>query len=271
MTGRIPALPGAPAVPGVSFPAVSAPALSGHGLVKRYGDVTAVAGVDIDAWAHRSVALTGPSGSGKSTLLHLLAGILVPDDGAVWAGGERLDTRSERQRSAIRAARFGFVFQQGFLLPELPADENVALPLLLSGTRRREAVEAARGWFGPLGLSGLERRRPGELSGGQAQRVAIARALVTRPQVLFADEPTAALDTAAGQATLDLLLQTAADVGAAVVLVTHDPDVAARCDDQMDLRDGRIAATTATAGTASGAPASGAPASGATAGAGAAR
>ncbi|WP_370324081.1 ABC transporter ATP-binding protein [Euzebya sp.] len=229
-----------PPPPPPAPPAGTLPVLAGRGLVKRFGDVAAVAGVDIDAWAGSSVALTGPSGSGKSTLLHLLAGILAPDDGGVWLSGERIDRLGERQRSAIRTRRFGFVFQQGFLLPELSAAENVALPLMLAGTPRRDAVDAARRWFAPLGLQGLERRRPGELSGGQAQRVAIARALVGQPEVLFADEPTAALDTAAGAQTVDLLLRAATEVGAAVVVVTHDPDVADRCDRQLDLRDGRL-------------------------------
>src|SRR5690606_13164209 len=115
--------------------------------------------------------------------------IMRPDSGAVHLHGQRIDTMGERARTALRRTRFGFVFQFGQLLPELPADENVALPLMLGGTSRARAVQEARRWFGPLGLGGMEGRRPGELSGGQAQRVAIARALVTRPAVVFADEP----------------------------------------------------------------------------------
>ena len=139
----------------------------------------------------------GPSGSGKSTLLHCLAGILVPDRGEVWFDGQRLDALGDERRSALRRDRFGFVFQSGQLVPELTAEENVALPLLLSGTRR------GRRWWRPgsgfrLGLDGLEGRRSGELSGGQAQRVALARGLVAGPEVLFADEPTGSLDSCPG-------------------------------------------------------------------------
>lgn len=215
--------------------------ISVHNVRKRFGDFVALDDVSLEVPGGGLTALLGPSGSGKSTLLHLLAGILSPDAGSVTLEGTRIDTLSERRRSRLRNRRFGFVFQQGFLLPELPAEENVALPLLLAGTPRRAAVAAAREWFAPLSLDGLERRRPGELSGGQAQRVAIARALVTRPTVLFADEPTAALDSATGAATMDLLLRAATVVGSAVVVVTHDPAVAARCDRQLRLRDGRLA------------------------------
>jgi len=146
----------------------------------------------------------------------------------------------ERKRSALRRTRFGFVFQFGQLLPELPAEENVALPLMLGGVARQEAVRTARQWFGPLGLAGMERRRPGELSGGQAQRVAIARALVTRPAVVFADEPTGALDQATGHETMRLLVEATKHNGASLLVVTHDPDVAAWCDRTVEVRDGRL-------------------------------
>ena len=135
------------------------------------------------------VAMMGQSGSGKSTLLHCLAGILVNDEGEVWYGGQRLDTLSDDRRSALRRDRFGCVFQSGQLVPELTAEENVALPLLLPA-RRGLAMTAARKWFTVLGLDGLEHRRSGELSGGQAQRIALARGMVAGPKVLFADEPT---------------------------------------------------------------------------------
>jgi putative ABC transport system ATP-binding protein len=165
----------------------------------------------------------GPSGSGKSTLLHCLAGILVPDGGEVRCDGARLDTLGEEARTRLRGDTFGFVFQFGQLVPELTAPENVALPLLLGGARRAAALARARPWFPRLGLDGLEPRRSGELSGGQAQRVALARALVAGPKVLFADEPTGALDSLAGEQVMDLLVGTAREAGTTVILVTHEP------------------------------------------------
>ncbi|SNR23775.1 ABC transporter ATP-binding protein [Actinomadura mexicana] len=219
---------------------MSEPVLLGRGLVKRFGTAVALDGVDLAVGRAEAVAIMGPSGSGKSTLLHCLAGIMRPDAGEVHLLGRRIDTLGERPRSALRRSRFGFVFQFGQLLPELPAVENAALPLMLNGTSRREAVQAARGWFRPLGLDGLEHRRPGELSGGQAQRVAIARALVPLPAVVFADEPTGALDQATGHDTMRLLVEATKHNGASLVVVTHDPSVAAWCDRVVEVRDGRV-------------------------------
>jgi putative ABC transport system ATP-binding protein len=186
------------------------------------------------------VAVMGPSGSGKSTLLHSLAGILVPDGGEVHFDGRRIDTQSETERSALRRDRFGFVFQFGQLVPELSAEENVALPLLLCGIRRAEALSRAQAWFERLGLDGLQRRRSGELSGGQAQRVALARGLVAEPQVLFADEPTGALDSLTGEQVMDLLSSSARQQGTTVILVTHEPRVAAYADREVVVRDGTV-------------------------------
>ncbi|MGW7203541.1 ABC transporter ATP-binding protein [Streptomyces sp. NPDC054837] len=214
--------------------------LAGRGLVKKYGSTTALAGVDVEVGERHSLAVMGPSGSGKSTLLHTLAGIVRPDGGQVLLRGDRIDTLGENRLSALRRKRFGFVFQSGQLLPELPADENVALPLMLEGIPRRQAVERARRWFAPLGLDGLEHRRPGQLSGGQAQRVAIARALVVEPAVVFADEPTGALDRTTSTEVIRLLTSVTREQGAALVMVTHDADVAAHCDRVLQVRDGRI-------------------------------
>nr|WP_308165966.1 ABC transporter ATP-binding protein [Actinomadura sp. NEAU-AAG7] len=224
----------------MSLPAPPEAVLSGHGLVKRFGTTVALDGVDLAVGRAEAVAIMGPSGSGKSTLLHCLAGITRPDAGEVRLLGQRVDTLGERRRSALRRSRFGFVFQFGELLPELPAEENVALPLMLGGTSRREAVQAARSWLGPLGLDGMGHRRPGELSGGQAQRVAIARALVPRPAVVFADEPTGALDQATGHDTMRLLVEATKHNDASLVVVTHDPSVAAWCDRVAEVRDGRV-------------------------------
>ncbi|MFI1360747.1 ABC transporter ATP-binding protein [Streptomyces sp. NPDC020898] len=241
---------------------IASPVLVGAGLKKSYGLTRALAGVDVSVSAGESLAVMGPSGSGKSTLLHCLAGIERPDEGQVLLAGERVDQLGEPHRSELRRTRFGFVFQSGQLLPELPADENVALPLMLGGMPRRQAVQTAREWFPPLGLAGMEERRPGQLSGGQAQRVAIARALVGSPQVIFADEPTGALDQATGMEVIDLLVTTTRRQGAALVVVTHDEDVARWCDRTVRVRDGRLAedhrtpagATTAVAPAAWGTP-----------------
>jgi putative ABC transport system ATP-binding protein len=214
--------------------------LAGHGLTKKYGTTAALAGVDVEVGKRNSLAIMGPSGSGKSTLLHTLAGIIRPDEGQVLLGGERIDNLGENRLSALRRKRFGFVFQFGQLLPELPAEENVALPLMLEGVPRGQAVERARRWFTPLGLDGLEKRRPGQLSGGQAQRVAIARALVVEPDVVFADEPTGALDQTTSTEVIQLLTFVTRQSGAALVMVTHDPDVAAHCGRILHVRDGRI-------------------------------
>ncbi|MGI5196365.1 ABC transporter ATP-binding protein [Streptomyces sp. CA-288835] len=214
--------------------------LAGYGLIKKYGSTMALAGVDVEVRERDSLAIMGPSGSGKSTLLHVLAGVIRPDGGQVMLGDERIDNLGENRLSALHRKRFGFVFQFGQLLPELPAEENVALPLMLEGVPRKAAVERARRWFAPLGLEGLERRRPGQLSGGQAQRVAIARALVVEPDVVFADEPTGALDQNTSTEVIQLLTSVTRAQGAALVMVTHDADVAAHCHRILQVRDGRI-------------------------------
>src|SRR5712692_7460872 len=152
-------------------------------ITKSFGETPALRGASVSINAGEILAVMGPSGSGKSTLLHCLAGILVPESGEIRFAGRRVDTMPEKERSALRRDRFGFVFQFGQLVPELTAEENVALPLLLGGTRRAQALTEARPWLTRLGLDGLERRRSGELSGGEAQRVALARCLVARPRV----------------------------------------------------------------------------------------
>ncbi|WP_406045209.1 ABC transporter ATP-binding protein [Micromonospora sp. NBC_00898] len=205
-----------------------------------FGHTPALRGASIAVDQGEILAVMGPSGSGKSTLLHCLAGILVPDSGEILFGGARLDAMTENERSTLRRDRFGFVFQFGQLVPELTAVENVALPLLLSGVRRTEALRKAYGWFERLGLDGMEQRRSGELSGGQAQRVALARGLVAGPEVLFADEPTGALDSLTGEQVMDLLVAAAREQGTTVILVTHEPRVAAYADREVIVRDGRV-------------------------------
>jgi putative ABC transport system ATP-binding protein len=206
----------------------------------NFGDTPALRGANLSVRAGEILAIMGPSGSGKSTLLHCLAGILVPTQGEVWFDGRRIDSLGDKGRSLLRRDCFGFVFQFGQLVPELSAEENVALPLLLSGTRRNEALAQAGEWFERLELKGLERRRSGELSGGQAQRVALARGLVTHPNVLFADEPTGSLDSLSGELVMELMVTTARNDGTTVVLVTHEPRVAAYADREVVVRDGIV-------------------------------
>ena len=209
-------------------------------LVLSFGETPALRGASVSVKRGEVVAVMGPSGSGKSPLLHCLAGILVPDSGEVHFDGQRLDTIREAERSRLRRDRFGFVFQFGQLVPELTAEENVALPLLLGGARREEALHGARAWFERLELDGLERHRTGEMSGGQAQRVALARGLVAKPDVLFADEPTGSLDSLTGELVMGLLTRTAREEGTTVVLVTHEPRVAAYADREVIVRDGKV-------------------------------
>jgi putative ABC transport system ATP-binding protein len=206
-----------------------------------FGETPALRGANLSVKRGEVVAVMGPSGSGKSTLLHCLAGILVPDAGEVHFDGQRLDTMREAERSRVRRDRFGFVFQFGQLVPELTAEENVALPLLLGGIRREEALREARSWFDRLDLGGLERHRTGVMSGGQSQRVALARGLVANPDVLFADEPTGSLDSLSGEMVMNLLIRAAREQGSTVMLVTHEPRVAAYADREVIVRDGVVA------------------------------
>ncbi len=212
--------------------------LRARGLVKSYGHTPALRGVTLDVAEGEIVAVTGPSGCGKSTLLHCLAGILRPDAGEVLYREHRLDTLSERMRSRMRRTEFGVLFQFGQLVGELTAAENVALPLLLAGTGRREARGAALAWLERLGVADLADSRPGEMSGGQQQRCAVARALVTEPRVLFADEPTGALDSLTSEQLLGQLVRLARGQRTTVVLVTHDAQVAGYADREVALRDG---------------------------------
>jgi putative ABC transport system ATP-binding protein len=214
--------------------------IQARGVIRSFGQTPALRGADLSVTAGEILAVMGPSGSGKSTLLHCLAGILTPDAGEIRFAGRRIDTMREDERSALRRDRFGFVFQFGQLVPELTAEENVALPLLLAGTRRAAALARARDWFARLGLDGLEGRRSGELSGGEAQRVALARALVAEPEVVFADEPTGSLDSLTGEHVMNLLVDAVRAQGTTVILVTHEPRVAAYADREVVVRDGRV-------------------------------
>ncbi|GAA4734662.1 ABC transporter ATP-binding protein [Phytohabitans rumicis] len=217
------------------------PLLHAHGLRKSFGPTPALRGVDVQLKAGEVLAVIGPSGSGKSTLLHCLAGILTPDAGEVTYDGSRLDLMPDKRRAQLRRTEFGFVFQFGQLVPELPVLENVALPLLLGGHKRRAAVDTAWRWLTRLGLDPVAYGLPGELSGGQAQRAAIARALVAGPRLVFADEPTGALDSVAADTVMELLVDVAKAARAGVIVVTHEARVAAYADRCITVRDGRVA------------------------------
>jgi putative ABC transport system ATP-binding protein len=212
-------------------------------VTKVYGSgaraVTALDRVTIAFAAREFTAIMGPSGSGKTTLLQVAAGIDRPTSGQVRIGDTELSQMSERRLTVLRRRRVGFVFQSFNLMGSLTAEQNVALPLRLDG--RRPKAKVVREALARVGLDGRARHRPGELSGGQQQRVAIARALVTRPEVIFADEPTGALDRRSGGAVLDLLRAAVDGFGQTLVMVTHDPVAAARADRVIFLADGRLA------------------------------
>lgn len=217
------------------------PTLQAAGLTKSFGTTEVLRGCDMRVNAGEIVAVMGPSGSGKSTLLHCLAGILVPDGGAVEYAGKRVDTLPDTERTRLRRTEFGFVFQFGQLVPELTAEENVMLPLLFAGSSRRVAQPRAIEWLGAMGLDGLAARRPGELSGGQAQRVAVARAMVIEPKVIFADEPTGSLDSVTGRGVLETFTKVARANGTSVILITHAPDVTGFADRVLTVQDGLVA------------------------------
>ena len=234
-----------------SAPGTAAPVISARSVTKTYGPNTVLRGVSLDIYPGESVAIMGPSGSGKTTLLHVLSGIIKADAGTVHintgthntahAGAPtELSSLTEKQRTALRAGSFGFIFQQGLLVPELTTEENVALAAMLAGTPREQASMAATHLLSQLGLGTMLQRRIGELSGGQAQRVAIARSQVTGAPITFADEPTGALDTATAQEVMNLLLALIPQQGKTLVIVTHDPNIAAQCSRTIHLLDGQI-------------------------------
>ena len=214
--------------------------LRGSAITRSYGPTPALRGVDIAVAEGEIVAVTGPSGCGKSTLLHCLAGILPVDSGQVFYRDQELGQWSEAARSKLRRTRFGVLFQFGQLVAELTAAENVALPLLLAGSGRREARRTALYWLERFGVGDLGDKLPGQMSGGQQQRCAVARAMATEPDVLFADEPTGALDGLTGEQVLGEILQEARGQHMAVLLVTHEARVAAYADREVVLRDGVV-------------------------------
>ena len=203
------------------------------------GAVNILCGVDLDLSAGETVALLGPSGSGKTSLLMLLAGLEQPSAGSLLVEGRELARLDEEARAAWRRGRVGIVFQGFHLIETMTALENVAIPLELAG--RRDASGTAAAMLGRVGLAHRAGHLPGQLSGGEQQRVALARALAPRPALVLADEPTGNLDQATGAAVMDLLFALVAETGAALLLITHDPALAAACGRQVRMADGRIA------------------------------
>ncbi|GIF41950.1 ABC transporter ATP-binding protein [Actinoplanes xinjiangensis] len=219
---------------------MTTPLLTATGITKDYGATPALRGVDVRVTEGEIVAVTGPSGCGKSTLLHCLSGILRADRGSVIFRDQDIGSWSEAARSRLRRTEFGVLFQFGQMVPELTAAENVGLPLLLAGSGRREARQAALDWLDRFGVADVADQMPGAMSGGQQQRCAVARAMVTRPRVLFADEPTGALDQLNGEQVMQAIVRTVREEGTSVVLVTHEAPVAAYADREIVLRDGAV-------------------------------
>ena len=218
--------------------------ISARNLHKSYGNNPVLRNVSLDIFPGESVAIMGPSGSGKTTLLHALSGIIKLDAGSVLfngpAGQVAVESLSERERTSLRASSFGFVFQQGLLVPELTAEENVSLAAMIAGVPRQQARSISADLLNRLGLGQMLDRRMGEMSGGQAQRVAIARSQVNGAPVTFADEPTGALDSKTAREVMALLLTMIPQQGKTLLVVTHDPNVAAACSRVVYLQDGQI-------------------------------
>ncbi len=211
------------------------------GLTKSFNNKTkALRGADFRVKKGEAVAVMGPSGSGKSTLLHCMAGILKADSGQVVFNGQDIVKMGDKKRNKLRRDKFGFVFQFSQLVPELTALDNVALPLIIRGKSKKIAYDKAKKWLEKVEASDLAGKLPGQLSGGQAQRVAIARAMVGEPEILFADEPTGSLDSLASEKIMTLFIDTVKQTGVTLIVITHEPNIAAYADREITVRDGVV-------------------------------
>lgn len=214
--------------------------ISAKNIKKSYGKTPVLHGVSLDVKQGEVLAIMGPSGSGKSTLLHSLAAIISVDSGEIIFDGRNIAKFSDNKRSVLRRTAFGFVFQFSQLVPELTVIDNVALPLLLNGVSRNKAYAEAKKWLEAVDLADKHESTPGEISGGQSQRVAIARAMVVQPKILFADEPTGSLDSFNSEHVMELFIKTAKENNTTVIMVTHEPSIAAYADREIVVRDGVI-------------------------------
>lgn len=214
--------------------------IEAHGIHKSFGSLEVLKGIDFCAAEKETVAIVGASGAGKSTLLQILGTLSTPDSGSLLIDGQDVLRLSGDALSAFRGRRIGFVFQAHHLLPEFTALENVMIPALIAGRKRQEAQKDAAALLERVGVSARAGHKPSELSGGEQQRVAIARAIINRPAVLFADEPTGNLDSVTRQEIHKLFFDLRDATGQTIVIVTHDPGLAALCDRSLTMKDGRF-------------------------------